>query len=109
MQPIMADQVENRVAFRNRLNPAGNAAMSDATLSAKLQQGEMRQALLLGVEREIVTENGRCNRLARARGRARGPRCATESRAARAPGPAGAVALGGTISIISLEPRLSIG
>lgn len=65
MQPITADQVENRVAFRNRLNPAGNAAMSDATLSAKLQQGEMRQALLLGVEREIVTENGRCKRLAR--------------------------------------------
>lgn len=39
--------------------------MSNAAVSAKLQQGEMREALLLGVEREIVTENGHCKRLAR--------------------------------------------
>jgi len=65
MQPIAAADVENTVTFRNRLNPDGNAAMSDAVLSAKLKQGAMSNAMLLGVEREILTEDGSCKRMAR--------------------------------------------
>ena len=65
LQPIAAADVTNTAGFRKRLNPDGNDTLSDDDLVRELKKGETGRALTLGVEREILTENGKCKRAAR--------------------------------------------